>query len=437
MSQFTRRHWLQSAGAGLATLSANSYLKAAGANERVRVAVIGTGGHGSSHVDAWRATPHAELVYICDVDENCRGNHTAKDSSLKPVADLRKVLDDKSIDAVSIATPDHWHAPAALLALEAGKHVYVEKPCAHNLREAKLLAEAARQSGRQVQHGTQARSNPFVVAAIKLLQDGIIGNVLIAKAWNVQARRNIGREQPTTPPATLDYDLWLGPAPEVPFQANRFHHKWRWWYDFGTGDAGNDGVHDLDIARWGLGVSGLPSRISAIGGKYVFDDDQQFPDTMTAAFEYSPEAAGGRRKQLVFEMRIWTRVSPYNVDNGCEFFGTGGRMLLGKNGKFVVTGNDKQPISLPDKLPESTLGALGYHFGNFLDAIRDGKPLNAPIQEGYESTALSHLGNVATRLGRSITLDQQKVAIENDAEANALLSRQYRTGHWSVPKGII
>jgi predicted dehydrogenase len=441
--RLNRRTWMQSVAAGAVSLSAASYLRAAGANERVRVAVIGTGSRGQSHINGWQETPNAELACACDIDANRLAGALKTNSALQGISDLRRVLDDMSIDAISIATPDHWHAPAALLALEAGKHVYVEKPCAHNLREARALVDAARRTKLCVQHGTQSRSNPFVVAAIQLLREGIIGDVVMAKAWNVQKRSNIGHAQPSTPPPGIDYDTWLGPAPEVPFQANRFHYNWHWWYDFGTGDFGNDGVHDTDIARWGLGVTGLPSQVAAIGGKYVYDDDQQFPDTLTAAFEYPGDGAVGNRRQLVFEMRIWTRNSPFNSDNACEFYGTKGNMVLSKGGsgagKLQVTDHEKRRIP-NEKLPQpaSYAAVLVNHLSNFVAGIREGQPLNAEIEIGYESTALCHLGNAAVRLGRSMMpFDPVKVQISGDDAANQLLGREYRSSHWSVPKGLV
>jgi predicted dehydrogenase len=441
MRPLNRRSWMQTTAGSVAAFSAASYLKAAGANERVRVAVIGVGGMGQYHANSWKSLQNAELVSVCDVDQERLAAVLKDDTTLKRVGDLRRVLDDPTIDAVTIATPDHWHTPAALLALEAGKHVYVEKPCAHNLREGRALVDAARRTKLCVQHGTQSRTNPLMIDAMQLLREGIIGDVLVAKAWNIQRRGNIGHAQPSATPPYLDYDSWLGPAPEVPFQANRFHYNWHWWYDFGTGDMGNDGVHDLDIARWGLGVTGLPSKISAVGGKYVFDDDQQFPDTLSAVFEFPGNGAVGQRRQLIFEMRIWSTVSPYNVDNACEFYGSKGTMLLSKAapaGKIQILGEDRKPIpseKLPKLAPPFEV-VFADHHKNFVDAIREGKPLNAEIEVGYESTALCNLGNVSARLGRSITLDPIKAQAVGDDEVNRLLGREYRSSHWSVPKGL-
>lgn len=280
MSMITRRTLLQGAAAG-AALSVASEGKAAAANERLTVGLIGCGGRGPGVADAFQKMPDAQLAYVCDPDQRRAGKAAERFGipAKNAVSDLRRILDDKSVDAVIVATPDHWHAPASILACQALKHVYVEKPCAHNFREGRLLVQTARRHDRVVQHGTQQRSSTFTAKGIQLLREGIIGDVLIAKAWNIQRRGNIGHARPSSPPPGVDYDTWIGPAPMVPFQENRFHYTWHWWFDFGTGDMGNDGVHDIDYARWGLGVQEHPTRIVALGGKYFHDDDQQFPDT--------------------------------------------------------------------------------------------------------------------------------------------------------------
>ncbi len=290
-----RREFLKEAGLGLAAVTAchlgTSPAIAAGANERVQVGVIGPGGMGSSHLRELVGRQDVRVSHVCDVDANrlAAAAQIVQDKSggdVQAVTDLRRILDDKAVDAVWIATPDHWHAPATILACDAGKHVYVEKPCAHNIREGRLMIEAARRNQRVVQVGTQSRSTQHVREAIQALRDGIIGEVLVAKAWNSQRRGSIGHEQPSAPPAFLDFDLWLGPAPEHPYQSNLLHGVWRWWKAFGAGDIGNDGVHDIDIARWGLGVECHPCKAVAQGGKYFFDDDQQWPDTQYVTFEY-------------------------------------------------------------------------------------------------------------------------------------------------------
>jgi predicted dehydrogenase len=349
------------------------------------------------------------------------------------VTDLRRILDDRDIDAVVIAAPDHWHAPAAILACEAGKHVYVEKPCSHNFRESQLLLAAARRNKVVVQHGTQQRSRKFTKNAIQMIHEGAIGDVLVAKAWNVQRRRDIGHARPAAVPPGVDYDMWVGPAEMVPFQPNRFHTDWHWWYNFGTGDIGNDGCHEIDYARWGLGVDSLPTKISTVGGKYFFNDDQQFPDTATCVFEYPSVAEDLSPRQLVFEMRLWSKNYPYNCDSGVEFLGTKGRMMLSKRGKLLVVDDDNNTIR-DDKADDE----LGWaHFDNFVSAIRNGERPNADIEEGYRSVALIHLANISLRVGRSLEFSPVTCEVDGDPEANQLLSRAYRRGgHWAIPQGV-
>jgi hypothetical protein len=266
---------------------------------------------------------------------------------------------------------------------------------------------------------------------IDLLRGGAIGKVMAAKAWNVQQRGSIGKASPSDPPAGFDYDQWLGPAPAMPYQRNRHHYTWHWWHALGTGDMGNDGVHELDIARWGLGVETHPTRVAGLGGKYAFDDDQQFPDTQYVCFEYDGEGFGQRR-QLTFEMRLWSRYGmEKGIDNGCAFYGTEGWMVLSKRGDLHVydTRNQEQPITAGRPEPSS-------HFQNFLDALRDGKPLAADIEEGHLSASLCHLGNIAVRVGRTLNFDPQTERIVGDDEADGLLRREYREGHFAVPRGI-
>ncbi|MAV38388.1 MAG: dehydrogenase, partial [Planctomycetaceae bacterium] len=358
MGTGNRRSFLKQTGSQAAGVAGTALMarRVAGANRRLRVAVIGCGGQGTSgHVDGLRSLQNdlVDLVYVCDPDRQRRTAAAERSGGARPVADLREILDDKSIDGVTIATPDHWHVPAALLALQAGKGVYLEKPCSHNVREGRLLAETARRTGGVFQHGTQARSDPGFIEAIGMLRQGVIGDLLIARAWNIQRRSSIGKAQPGPPPAGLDYDMWVGPAPMLPFQANRHHYNWHWWYHYGTGDLGNDGVHEFDMARWGLDVAGHPSQVAVVGGKYFFDDDQQFPDTVTATFEYPGDGAVGSRKQLVFEMRIWCTNYPHQVDGGVEFYGTKGKLFFSRRGKFQVWGqrNQKRETTL-SRAPE-------------------------------------------------------------------------------------
>ena len=304
MMSTTRRAFLVGAasGAAMSTLASPSKLRAGKIIDRVRIGTIGCGNQGKAHVRSLLTLPEAELVYLCDVDEGRLAERIEQAGGTpQGVTDLRRILDDQTIHAVTIATPDHWHTPAALLALEAGKHVYVEKPCSHNVREGRMLVEAAKKYDRVVAHGTQARSCGGFREAMSMLAEGVIGDVLMARCWNWQRRKNIGHGTPTDPPPGVDYDTWVGPAEWMPFQANRFHYDWHWWHNFGCGGMGNDGVHELDYALWGLGAEGHPSVISAGGGKYFFDDDQQFPDTQQVTLEWPGDI--GQKRMLIYEQR--------------------------------------------------------------------------------------------------------------------------------------
>jgi len=403
-------------------------INAAGANDKITLGLIGCGGRGPG-----LAQGHGGVQFVCEADEG-RLAQAAKRFGVKPqnaVTDMRRLFDDKSLDAVLIATPDHWHAPAAILACEAGKHVYVEKPCSHNLRESRLLLDAGRRNNVVVQHGTQSRGSNHFTQAMHMLREGIIGDVLSAKAWNIQRRANIGHAEPSHPPSGVDYDMWVGPAEFMPYQKNRFHYNWHWWYNFGTGDIGNDGAHEIDYAVWGLGVETLPSKVVALGGKYFHDDDQQFPDTATCVCEYPGDGTVGSRRQLIFEMRLWSTNYPNNVDSGAEFYGTAGRMFISKRGKFEVYGKRNERIEEPRCKEDPPKPIL------FLDAIRNGETPCADIEIAHRSVAVIHLSNIAARLGRSLEFDTQKEQIIGDEEANQLLSREYRReGHWAIPKGV-
>jgi predicted dehydrogenase len=434
MSKITRRNFLQAAGSAMAYNSvAGSSLRGATSVAKPVIGFIGCGGRSKSLLG--RFAPEAEVAWACDPDRE-RAKAFQKNAGARHVSsDLRQVLDDKSVRAVVVATPDHWHAPAAMMACEAGKHVYVEKPCSHNFREGQLLVDAARRNKVVVQHGTQSRSSQFVASAIQIIREGTIGDVLMAKAWNVQRRRNIGHEKPTPAPTSVDYDTWVGPAEFMPYQSNRFHYDWHWWYNFGTGDIGNDGAHELDIARWGLGVEGLPTTATALGGKYYFDDDQQFPDTATCVYEWPGDGAVGQRRQLIFEMRIWSKTLPYNCDTGIEFYGTDGMLFVSKRGKMQLWDNSNRLVA--DPKPKETVVVAKNHQVDFLNAIAEGAKPAADIAIGHDSAALIHLANIAVRINRVLHLDPTKEIISGDDEAQAMLSRTYReSGHWAIPKSV-
>ncbi|TWU27512.1 Gfo/Idh/MocA family protein [Bythopirellula polymerisocia] len=430
MPTTTRRKFLATAAASAAasTLYSTVGSAAVGANERVRIGVIGAGNQGKAHHLSLSTLPDVKIAYVCDIDEKRLKEGVAR-TGAKPESDLRRVLDDPTIDGVTIATPDHWHVPAALLALDAGKHVYVEKPCSYNFAEGQMLVKALAKSDRVFAHGTQARSCAGMQQAINMLRDGIIGDVLIAKCWNWQRRNDIGHQQPSEVPAGVDYDTWVGPAEWIPFQANRFHYDWHWWFNFGSGGMGNDGVHELDYAMWGLGVENHPSTVSSVGGIYYFKDDREWADTMQVSLEYP----GDPTKLLIYEQRLWSTSYPFNVDAGAEYFGTKGRMFLSKRGKFEAFDDDKKRIDV--KLDASVKSEVSDNQRNWVDSIKTGSMPNAPIDAAFRTAAAIHLGNISTRLGRTIKFDPKSEKIVGDEEATAMLSRKYRKeGHWSVPK---
>lgn len=437
MSDCNRREFLDNTAALTAvaaggTLALQAAPAQAADDGRMAVALIGCGGMGTNHLRLLSQRKDVRVAYVCDVDANrlaaaAKLVETSGNGVPQATGDLRKVLADPLVKAVWIATPDHWHTPAALLACAAKKHVYVEKPVSHNVREGRLLLEAARKNKVVVQVGTQARSTQHVIQAIEYLRAGTIGDVLAAKAWNSQKRGDIGRKQPSQPPAHLDFETWLGPAPKRPYQENLLHGIWRFWYDFGVGDIGNDGVHEIDIARWGLGVNSLPSHVAAMGSKYFFNDDQQFPDNQYCLYEWSGDGQPGNKRQLIFEQRDWSPYVQEGFENGNAFYGTKGMLLLGKGGGFKVFGPKNKLLQEGAGTPN-----LPAHHQNFLDCVASGERPNADVEEGHYSAALAHLGNIACRLGRTLKLDPVKEAILGDDEAQQLLSRQY-SAHWGAP----
>lgn len=432
-NQVARRRFL--AGISMAAAAAPTRASSVRAAERVSIGVIGPGGMGSNHLRHLARRQDVDITWICDVDSERLENAVARtelDAGRKPQAtdDLRRILDDANVDAVFIATPDHWHAPAAILALDAGKHVYVEKPCCHNIREGRLLSNAVDRSGKILQVGTQSRSTDCVAEAIRRIHDGEIGDVLVAKAWNSQRRGSIGHAQPADPPPHLDFDRWLGPAPAVQYQKNLLHGVWRWWYAFGCGDIGNDGVHDIDVALWGLKPESHPNRVACFGGKYFFDDDQQFPDTQYAQFEF-PEDAAGQQKQLIFEQRIWTPYTQDGYENGAAFYGTNGMLICGHTVGWRMYGPRNKLVA------ERTGPAdLVAHHDNFFDAIHGRAPLNADITAGHRSATVVHLANIAARTGRVLNFDPETERIIGDSEADGLIHRTYRDDHFATPQGV-
>ena len=412
-----------------AALTAAFHGRAVAASDKVRVGMIGLGGRGRALLGQCAKMPAVSVAWLCDIDQANleRASKLVAGGAPKTAGDLRRMLEDQQLDAVFIATPDHWHAPATILACDAGKDVYVEKPASHNLREGRLMVEAARRNQRIVQHGTQGRSHPPIIRAMEYANSGKIGKVLAAKAWNVQLRKNIGRETQGPVPPGIDYDTWVGPAEWMPYKPNRFHYTWHWCWNFGTGDMGNDGAHQIDQARWALGVD-YPARISGMGAKLFFQDDQETPDTMNVTFEY----ANG--KILIWEMRIWNPYGMEQADNAMSIYGTEGMVLVGgwdRKPGFKAFDRDGKQV-----LHDSEGGRGDDHLANFVECVRSRKAPNAAIETaGHVSAAHCHLGNIVARTGRNLKFDPKTETIAADTEASALLRRKYRS-HWSVPKGV-
>ena len=421
-STMTRRELLKTSTA----LAGAAAVGRAGAspNEKVHVAVLGSG-RGRT-LARWFATlPESELVAVCDVDET-RGNqlcaHIEELTGKRPplVVDFRKLLDDKNVDALGVATPDHWHAPATIMACQAGKDVYVEKPCSHNVSEGRLAVQAARKYKRIVQHGTNLRAAPHYQEAWALLRKGVIGKVMMVKAINNQRRRPQPIRDDEAVPAGVHYDLWLGPGPKRPFNRNRFHGTWHWTWDFGTGDLGNDGVHQVDIGRWALGLK-APKAVSCSGAKLGSKGDaQETPDTMVVTWEYDDLL-------YVFEQRDFTpyRMPGHRQDNDNIFYGDEGYMIVDRDGYSVFYKDEVKGPAYYKKWVDTE-----GHYKNFIDCVKSRKSENliADIEEGHYSSLLCHLGNAAYRTGRRLEFDAKKEQFVGDAEANGLLTREYRKG---------
>ena len=391
--------------------------------DRIVIGVMGVFGRGSALANGLAEQQGAAVKYVCDVDDQAAGkaaDAVAAKGVSRPeaVRDFRRILDDAEVDALVIATPDHWHAPAAILACAAGKHVYVEKPCAHNPREGELLAEAARRHNRVVQHGTQRRSWSKVIEAIQKVRAGEIGRVPLSRGWYANSRGSIGRGQQAPPPGHLDWDLWQGPAPRRPYQGNVVHYNWHWFWHWGTGELGNNGIHALDLCRWGLGVD-YPRRVTAGGGRYFFDDDQETPDTLNVTFEFGDE------KAIVWEGRS---CQPRGIE-GSQF----GAAFYGDKGTIVIDANDYKVYDVAGQqtATASDSGADAPHLKNFLDSIRTGSRPAADIQEGVKSVLMCHLGNIAYRTGGAVQCDPQTGRILNNRDAEALWGREYQQG-WEV-----
>jgi predicted dehydrogenase len=459
-----RREFLKTGattGASLAALGSVTFLthpeRAWGANDRLRVAVIGLRGQGFAHIEGYAKEPNTEVAALCEVDENVLNQRLADMEKMglrapKTYVDYRKVLEDPSIDAVSIATPNHWHSLMGIWACQAGKDVYIEKPCSHNLWEGRQLVCAAQKYNRIVMHGTQGRSAGGYREGIQRLREGLIGEVYMARGLCFKWRDTIGRKPVEPVPPGVHYDLWTGPAPLKPFTRNRFHYNWHWIWDTGNGDLGNQGVHEIDVARWGLGVK-FPKKVSAMGGHFMFDDDQETPNTLTCTFEF--KLPDGKRRMLVFEVRHWITNTEAGI--GMPGFGAGaaalppaagggtkqpkamcGNLFYGSKGYLAMSGYDTYKSWLGEEQEPGPAATRGHNrWANFLDCVRTRKQdnLNAPIEEAHISCTLVHLANASYRLGRILHFDPESEQVVGDEEANQLLRGTYRDPY-RVPEQV-
>jgi len=466
-----RRDFLKTTGkaitVGAATLALGG--RVLGANDRVRVAICGVRGRGNDHLRGFAKVPGTEIAAFCDIDESVLNQRVGDMQKLglakpKTYVDIRKLLEDKDIDAISIATPNHWHSLMGIWACQAGKDVYVEKPCSHNSFEGRQLVKAVKRFNRICQHGSQSRSNPGMIDAIQKVQNGTIGDVYVARALCYKWRQSIGRATSESVPAGVNYDLWTGPAPMKPFTRNRFHYNWHWIWDTGNGEVGNQAIHEIDIARWGLGVR-FPIQVSAMGGHFMFDDDQETPNVLNATFYF--EDANKKRKMMEVEVRHW--ITNHEAEIGSGAYGSAavpaaglsagngkksgekqslgpkdaktntiGNIFYGSNGYLGIDGYDAYKTWLTDEAEPGPSGkATGDHFANFVDCIRSrrAEDIHSPIEEAHISTTLVHLANASYRLGRTLQFDSETEQVVGDDEANRMLRGTYRAPY-VVPEQI-
>jgi predicted dehydrogenase len=424
------------AGGILPGYSAVSYNRIMGANEKIRVSVMGVHSRGNALARNFARQANCDVIHICDVDsrdiEKCiTGLDEIQTFKAKGFRDFRKSLESKDIDALVIAAPDHWHAPASLMAVQAGKHVYVEKPCSHNPAEGEILVRAAAQYGKIIQMGSQRRSYPNVIAAIQELKNGTIGRAYFGKGWYANNRGPIGIGQETAVPEWLDWDLWQGPAPRKAYKDNLVHYNWHWFWHWGTGEALNNGTHMVDLLRWGLGVD-YPVRVSSNGGRYRYEDDWETPDTQVINIDFNEGVT------MSWEGRSCNGKPIEGTYAGALFYGEQGSMLIDGNNytiydlennvlKEVKNEVSVDPLNVAD--PGSNLDSL--HIQNFFGGIFNGDELNAGIESGHKSTLLVQLGNIAQRVKRSINIDPKTGHIVGDEEAERYWSRTYEKG-WEM-----
>lgn len=418
-SNINRRQFVkQSAALGaIAAIAAPNLLlgQAKGANSRVRVGIMGLG-RGRAHVAGYLQVPNVEIAYLCDVD-SVRLNAVAKDlekyqsSKAKLTNNFHDILNDPEIDAISIAAPNFWHTPAAIMACKAGKHVYVEKPGSHNANESQLIVAAARKYNRNVQMGNQRRSSPALIEAVAKLREGVIGKIYCARSYYTNGRLSIKKGTPTKPPETLDYTMWQGPTPERPYQENLVPYNWHWVWHYGGGEVANNGPHMLDAVRWGLGVDHCKS-VAFNGGRYHFEDDQETPDTGVAVFDFGHCA--GQLEISSCHLRK-PEVQPF-----AAFYGEGGVLSMTSGGYSIYDNKGVETFKNPAKLSDVP------HFTNFINSIRIGERLNSEIEEGQKSTMLCHLANIAYRSGKVVQFDGKKITNPDGTEK--FWRREYRPG---------
>ena len=432
----TRRELLNAAaigGAGLAVHStAKSYAQIMGANDRLNFAVIGLNSRAYAHLSALKANQaHARISHVCDVDSNILkkfADNTEKEMGTAPATekDFRRILALKEVDAVTIATPDHWHTPMAIAALQAGKHVYVEKPCSHNPAEGALLVKAQQKYGKLVQMGTQQRSSPHTIEAIDKIHSGVIGRAYFAKAWYSNVRKSIGVGRPAPVPPQLDWDLWQGPAPRRQYTDNIQPYNWHWFRTYGTGETLNNGTHEVDVCRWALGVD-YPQRITSSGGRYHFKDDWQFYDTLVTSFTYEDQ-------MLTWEGKCCNGMQYYGRDRGSTIMGTTGTVLVDRDGYEIYDLKGKRTHEVKVGQATSSTDLVGRdsmtdaHFANFIAGVRTGEKLNAPISVGNIAVTMLQLSNIAWEVSRELQLNPADGTIQNDNQAMKSWGREYEHG---------
>ena len=431
-----RREFLDTLAVGAAGLAiranAKSYAQILGSNNRLNFAVIGLNSRGYAHLSSLQANKQSACItHVCDVDSKILDKFAAEaeramDMTPAKEKDFRKILDQKDVDAITIATPDHWHTPIAIDGLQAGKHVYVEKPCSHNPAEGALLVEAQKKYGKLVQMGTQQRSSPHTIEIVDKIHNGLIGRAYYAKAWYSNTRKSIGFGKPAPVPPQLDWDLWQGPAPRQPYTDNVQPYNWHWFRTWGTGEALNNGTHEVDVCRWALGVD-YPQRVTATAGRYAFKDDWQFYDTMVTSFDYGD-------KMLSWEGKSCQGMKFFNRDRGAEIMGTTGAVVVDRDGYEIYDLQGKKTSEFKTGQQTSSSDLKGAdtmtdaHFANFIAGIRNGEKLNAPIAVGNVSVTILQLSNIAWEVNRELQLASSDGKILGDPQAMKMWGREYEKG---------